>query len=175
MKSWLLAAVSSLLAVTSGCKSDRLQEPDPGGGGKPRPAAVGAGNPAPVGPRLRFEKATAGDVPALVKTARDRATAEQRAFLVYVGATWCEPCQRFHDAAQKGELDAELPPITFLEFDADVDTSRLRPAGYSATYIPLFAAANAEGRASGKFIEGGVKGQNAAREIVPRLKALLGI
>jgi hypothetical protein len=118
-------------------------------------------------------KAAGGEVAPLVKTERENAGKNQRSFLVYVGASWCEPCQRFHEAAAHGELDPELPAITLLEFDADNDTGRLRQAGYASTYIPLFAVPNADGRASGRFIEGGVKGQGAAREIVPRLTKLL--
>ena len=39
--------------------------------------------------------------------------------------------------------------------------------------IPLFALPGADGRASGKQIEGSVKGEAAVGEISPRLAALL--
>src|SRR6266404_5455034 len=39
-----------------------------------------------------------GDVPTTVKRELDRAQRDGRQLLIYVGATWCEPCQRFHRA-----------------------------------------------------------------------------
>jgi thiol-disulfide isomerase/thioredoxin len=38
------------------------------------------------------------DVAKVVREARAREAADGRTLLVYVGATWCEPCQRFHHA-----------------------------------------------------------------------------
>jgi hypothetical protein len=92
---------------------------------------------------------------------------------VYVGATWCEPCQRFHHAAERGELDAAFPTVTVLAFDLDRDRERLASAGYVSKYIPLFALPGPDGTASGKQIEGGVKGDGAVGNIVPRLKEML--
>jgi thiol-disulfide isomerase/thioredoxin len=92
---------------------------------------------------------------------------------VYVGAGWCEPCQRFHRAAESGELDALFPSLTMLEFDLDRDAQRLAAAGYSSKYIPLFALPTPDGKASGKQIAGAIKGENAVAYIAPRLKELL--
>ena len=96
-----------------------------------------------------------------------------RVILVYAGATWCEPCQRFHAAAQRGELDAELPNVTLLEYDVDVDGDRLFVAGYQSKYIPLFALPGADGRASGRYEQGSIKGDGAVRDLTPRLKRLI--
>ena len=90
-----------------------------------------------------------------------------------VGATWCEPCQRFHHAAERGELDAAFPTVTLLEFDLDRDHEGLASAGYVSKYIPLFALPGPDGKASGKAIEGGIKGDGAVGFIVPRLKEML--
>ncbi|MBC8072021.1 MAG: hypothetical protein IAG13_27105, partial [Deltaproteobacteria bacterium] len=77
-----------------------------------------------------FVRVTANErtVDALVREAETAAHGEQRRLLVYVGASWCEPCQRFHDAVAQGQLDRELAGIRFLEFDADVDTAALTAA-----------------------------------------------
>lgn len=94
--------------------------------------------------------------------------------LVYVGAIWCEPCQRFHRALEAGELDEALAGTQFIEFDADRDRAELRAAGYVSKYIPLFSVPDPAGRSSGLAIEGSVKGDAAVREnLVPRLLALL--
>lgn len=144
------------LALSMACKSD------------PAPLALDA---APSAPRLTFVTAPEGDVAMLVKN--ELARAEGTRVLVYVGASWCEPCRRFHETAQTGALDPMLPPIRFLEFDLDKDEERLRAAGYVAKYIPLFAVPQRDGRASGKQIAGSVKGAGAPAEITPRLRALL--
>ena len=93
--------------------------------------------------------------------------------VVYVGAGWCEPCVAFHDALRAGQLDVEFPGVRFLEFDLDRDKPRLVADGYSSRFVPLFAVPGPDGRASGKQIEGGVKGPGAAANLVARLKPLL--
>jgi len=94
--------------------------------------------------------------------------------LVYVGASWCEPCQRFHKALASGELDEALAGTKFLAFDVDHDRAELRSAGYASKYIPLFAVPDQSGHASELSIEGSIKGDSSVREdLVPRLLALL--
>lgn len=114
------------------------------------------------------------DVARWVKGEMGRAAREGREVLVYVGATWCEPCQRFHAAAAAGRLDASYPTLRLLEFDRDRDEERLRAAGYTSNYIPLFAVPGPDGRASGRQVEGSIKGEGAVDNIAPRLSELLG-
>lgn len=102
-----------------------------------------------------------------------QAKAEGRQVLVYVGATWCEPCRHFHEAANRGELDAAFPLLTLVEFDLDRDRERLMAAGYHFEYIPLFSIPAEDGRSKGKQISGSIKGPRAVSDITPRLKALL--
>jgi hypothetical protein len=127
---------------------------------------------APKG--IRFEHAAAGDdVNGIVKAARERAVANGRDLVVYVGAKWCEPCQRFHQAAERGELDADFPNLTILDFDADQDRERLLTAGYESKFLPFFVAPDANGRATDKRFEGSVKGDRAVFNITPRLRTIL--
>lgn len=117
--------------------------------------------------------APAGEVTALVRGELERARTDCRQLLVYVGAQWCEPCRRFHEAAAAGKLNRDFPTLRLYEFDNDRDHERLVAAGYSSRLIPLFAAPAPDGRASGRFMEGSIKGDGAVSEIVPRLRALL--
>jgi thiol-disulfide isomerase/thioredoxin len=114
-----------------------------------------------------------GEVPDIVRAELARASRDGKQLLVYVGATWCEPCRRFHQAAAEHKLDAAFPTLRLLEFDNDRDGERLAMAGYVSRYIPLFARPNSDGRSSGRQIEGSVKGDGAVGEIAPRLKTLL--
>ncbi len=122
---------------------------------------------------IRFVKAEAGEVSQVVRAEREKAAADGRDLIVYVGAKWCEPCQRFHHAAQRGELDVEFPNLTILEFDLDEDRDRVVAAGYSSKMIPLFVTPGPDGRASSLRFEGGVKGERAVSNITPRLRKLL--
>jgi thiol-disulfide isomerase/thioredoxin len=154
------SAALGLLAVVAAaaCKTD----PPPPSSSSPSPAQV------------RVVAAPGeGTVEPLVRDAMAAAAAEKRVLVVYVGATWCEPCQRFHRAAERRELDAAFPTLTLLEFDLDRDGERLRAAGYESKYVPLFALPAADGKASGKQMEGSIKGEGAVAEITPRLQALL--
>jgi thiol-disulfide isomerase/thioredoxin len=131
--------------------------------------------PAPaVTAHMRVTQApAAGAVAAIVRDALSSAGTEKRTLVVYVGADWCEPCQKFHRAAESGELDTVFPSLTILEFDLDRDAKRLAAAGYVSRYVPLFALPKQDGTASGKQIEGVTKGEGVVAYIAPRLKELL--
>ena len=132
---------------------------------------AGCGSERPRG--VEMVPAAPGDVATIVKGALDSAAHDHRQLLVYVGATWCEPCRHFHEAAAAHALDRDFPSLRLLEFDDDKDGQRLALAGYVGHYIPMFVRPRADGRSSGKQIEGSVKGDGAVNEIVPRLKTLL--
>jgi hypothetical protein len=117
--------------------------------------------------------APSADVEPVVVRELGRARADHKQLLVYVGASWCEPCTRFHDAAARGELDQAFPDLRLLVFDADRDRDALVRAGYTSELIPLFAAPADDGTASGRRIQGGIKGDGAVAQIAPRLRALL--
>jgi thiol-disulfide isomerase/thioredoxin len=114
------------------------------------------------------------DTAAVVRRELARAKADGRRLLVYVGATWCEPCERFHNAAKAGELDAAFPGLRLIEFDLDRDRDRLKKAGYGSKMIPLFAIPREDGTGSGAQIEGGLKGDQAVENLTGRLLRLLG-
>lgn len=117
--------------------------------------------------------ADSADVAAAVQRELARAKDDGRDLIVYVGAKWCEPCERFHDAALAGKLDEAFPKLRLIEFDADRDGEALARAGYASKMIPLFAVPRADGTASGEQIEGSVKGEGAVRNISPRLASLV--
>ncbi len=137
-------------------------------------ALAGCVKRAPEPQHVELVAAPPGEVAAVVRGELARARADRRDLLVYEGASWCEPCQRFHRAAAAGQLDRDFPSLRLLEFDADNDSERLAAAGYQSRLIPLFALPLPDGRSSGKQIEGSIKGDGAVAEIAPRLRALIG-
>ncbi len=114
-----------------------------------------------------------GDVIDIVKSEQTRAAADKRTLLVYVGASWCEPCRYFHAAIDDGTLDDDLAGVRLLEFDLDRDKDRLVAAGYRSRLIPLFVAPGPDGRAGPRRTEGGVKGPAAVENLRERLVALV--
>lgn len=124
--------------------------------------------------RIEWIKAPPGeDAASVVKRELERAHNDKKRLLVYVGAPWCEPCNRFHDAAEAGQLDGVFPNLRLVEFNLDVDADRLNRAGYASKMIPLFAIPTENGLGSGKQIEGSVKGEAAVQNLRSRLKPLL--
>jgi hypothetical protein len=113
------------------------------------------------------------DVAGAVAAELVTATRDHKHLVVYVGASWCEPCRYFHDAAVAGALDTELGDVRLVAFDLDRDGEALRAAGYASAMIPLFAIPRSDGHASGEQIAGSIKGSGAARQIAPRLRALV--
>jgi thiol-disulfide isomerase/thioredoxin len=109
-----------------------------------------------------------------VATALKEGRRTRHGVLVYVGATWCEPCQQFHHAVDKGELDELLSGVRLIEFDLDVDRDALTRAGYKSDLIPLFALPNDDGTGSDRRIQGSIKGASAVQQnLEPRLRAFL--
>ena len=135
------------------------------------PAPVPAAAPAP--PEIELARGAGRSVDEVVRDGLARAEVDGRQLVVYVGAEWCEPCKRFHDAVVAGRLDADLPGVRFLEFDREVDEQGLVEAGYASRLIPLFVVPDAQGRGTDRRHEGGVKGDGAVDFILPRLKRIL--
>ena len=117
--------------------------------------------------------APAGDVKDAVFTAMIDAKKEGRRLIVYVGASWCEPCEVFLGALREGGLPPSLADLRVLKFDSDVDADRLSRAGYGGQMIPRFVAPNEDGTGSARRFEGAIKGPEAIGSIVPRLEAIL--
>jgi hypothetical protein len=166
MKFALFGVLSALLfAGAAGCKRDTPPEEK-----APPPVAEAKRPELPVD---LVPAPPAGDVQEIVRRELARAKNDGHRLLVYVGATWCEPCQRFHQAARTGQVDTLFPGLRLIEFDLDRDQARLEAAGYKSKLIPLFALPREDGTASGEQIEGSIKGPGAIEQIAPRLKALL--
>lgn len=130
----------------------------------------------PIAPERRVrvvEAPRAGEVAAIMNARMAAEAKSDRPVLLYVGASWCEPCERFHRAADAGELDDALGDVTFVAFDLDRDRDRLRRAGYAPSFVPHFHLPNADGTASSEMTEGSVKGSRGVDVVVPRIRALL--
>lgn len=121
-------------------------------------------------------EAGAGAVDQVVLAAMADARRDSRQLVVYVSATWCQPCEHFQHALRGGELDSYFPSLRLLKFDFDRDGRRLATAGYAAELLPSFVMPGPDGRGTDRRIEGATKdADTVARSIGPRLQRLLGV
>ena len=128
----------------------------------------------PSGGRVEIIAAPAtGDIAPYIASEVSRGARDRVPVLVYVGATWCEPCRDFHAAAMAGKLDAALGPLRLVEYDLDRDESQLAAIGYTSKLVPLFARPAADGKATGTQIEGVKKGRDYVEQLTPRVRSLL--
>lgn len=162
-----LLVLVMLLVGGPACSADA-----PATGSTPRSGSAAEGTAA-TRSRPSFVPAGEGDAEAVVRQALDAAAAERDRVVVYVGASWCEPCEAFHHAVERGELDDALAGVRFVEFDSDRDGGRLQAAGYGGRLIPRFVVPEADGRGSEQRMEGGIKGDGAVEHIMARLRPLL--
>lgn len=114
-----------------------------------------------------------GPVRDLVASAQRLAAKEGRRIVVYVGATWCEPCKYFLESVKAGSLPDNFADLRFLKFDNDADKQRLEASGYGGRMIPRFVIPAADGTGTPKRFEGSTKGPQAMDNIVPRLQSIL--
>jgi hypothetical protein len=165
-------ALLSLSVLLVACQSGRA----PGDEKRPTTGVAQPANPQRNGSRPIFVRGPTNGNPVAPFVAHEVAEAQKGHWnvLVYVGATWCEPCQRFHAAATAGEFDEILPGAHIVEFDLDADKDALAAAGYSSKLIPLFCVPKVDGTASDRRIEGSIKGTEAVgQNLIPRLRAFL--
>lgn len=138
-----------------------------------RDAAPNAARDAASARRPELVPAAAGELDLVVREALAQAQRDGRRLVVYVGASWCEPCTAFHEAVERGELDEPLAGVRFVELDADQDRARMQAAGYDGRYIPRFVLPLPDGRGSEQRMEGGIKGPGAVANLMERLEPLL--
>ena len=169
-----LALISIALLTLLGCSHN----PDPtkrnAGASAVSPAASTGSATSTAPPSFLHYSGQGAAIEPWVQEQVELADAAHVRVLVYVGASWCEPCQRFHQAVEHGELNGTLNGLRFLEFDQDRDAPALKAAGYVYQYIPVLALPDPDGRNHGRMISGSIKGPKAVQEnLVPRLQALL--
>lgn len=123
--------------------------------------------------RAQLVNASSGPVAEVVQAAQRTAAEDERTLIVYVGASWCEPCQVFIEGVASGGLPVSLGHLRILKFDSDADEGRLAEANYGGEMIPRFVKPGPEGLGSAARFEGSVRGPAALQNIVPRLEALI--
>lgn len=163
-------ALCAVVACNPGTKPVISQEGTAtGSSNSPPPASSPAPSKSP-GEKLSVVTAAAdGDALSTIRTERLKAKADGRVLVVFVSASWCEPCKRMKEEIHAGRLDAQLGKTTLLAFDADKDGDRLGSAGYKYSFIPFVALPGADGHPV-ESVEAKGKGSNAWRELLGKLE-----
>jgi thiol-disulfide isomerase/thioredoxin len=159
VKCLVALALLSLAACHSSAEPERSSAAQPSAVPASKPEIVAGPTAQPVGPFV------------VSQIAKARGAHEQ--VVVYVGAKWCEPCQRFHAALVAGQLDSELAGVRFITYDLDESGAELKTAGYTSQMIPLFDLPGPDGRGTARKISGSIHGPGAVDEIMPRLLRLI--
>lgn len=110
------------------------------------------------------------DALSAIRTERLKAKADGRVLVVYVSATWCEPCKKLKEEIEAGRLDNRYGKTTLLAFDADKDVDRLGAAGYTFKFVPYVALPGADGRPA-ESQEATGHGKDAWKELLGNLDA----
>ena len=130
--------------------------------------------PPQIDPQAKVAFLTPQDGEVAPQLAKRLAEVKDRKLLVYASAPWCEPCRRFHEAVDRGDLTGKLGNVDLMAFDAEYDAERLLMSGYEQRMIPAFHLPGPDGRSVNRHIEGGVSGEGAVGDLVPRILSLLG-
>ena len=150
-----------LALLLCACRKDSAQQTAPQD--KMRVASTAKGVP-----ELRAVSLLPGtDAAVMIEASAAQAAQEGKKLVVYIGATWCEPCLAWHDAVAQGKA-GPLPAVQFLEFDLDKDGETLARAGYATRMVPYFARPGRDGRASSVQFAGVRKGGDYVAEIRAR-------
>lgn len=131
----------------------------------------GSATPAKTGGKIVvLPAAQDSDALSAIRTERLKAKAEGRVLVVYVSATWCDPCKKLKEEIEAGRLDDRYGKTTLLAFDADKDIDRLGAAGYTFKYVPYVALPGADGRLA-ESQEATGHGKDAWKELLGKLDA----
>lgn len=171
------ALFGGILLAACAAPPDATKDSAPSAGKAPEARSASSAAAARSGPKPQLV-----EVPADITSGREyvkeqitRAESEGLTLVLYVGASWCEPCQRFHDAVLAGSLDAQLAGVRFLVFDHDAHEAVLGASDLRcrSRLIPLFARPNDDGTCGAQLVEGGIKGAGAVDFIMPKLAKIL--
>ncbi len=165
----LRAACALALVLSTSCNGGGHSTPTPD------PSPTHAPGNARSAAQVEWVKIPAGKDPSnFVVSEMARALGDKKKLVLFVGASWCEPCRHFHEAAESHALDAAFGDVRFIDLDHDEDAAALSALWCDSKLIPLFALPSTDGRCSDRRVEGGIKGDGAVAYLAPRLRTLLG-
>jgi hypothetical protein len=86
--------------------------------------------------------------------------------VVYFHASWCPPCNLFDKSQDAPEIVAALDGVYLVRLDLDDWHDKLKGTGYEPKKIPAFYLAAADGKPTGKMIDGDKWGKTATAALM---------
>ena len=183
-----LAALAAL-ALIAACDAPPIAK-DPPPVASPRPperadpplisppivtAAPSASATPPAAPRFALVvlSPTQGDLLPLLRDHGDRARARGLVPVVEFHADWCPPCRTFDASMRAPEITEALEGTYLVKLDMDDWHDKLKGTGFAPRSIPSFYFITAEGRPTGKMLDGDKWGKASAARMGAALKAFL--
>jgi hypothetical protein len=114
---------------------------------------------------------TDGPLPAALQREAGKATQQHLKPFVYIGATWCAPCNAIKHNLDKPIMIDAFKGTYIMKLDFDAWEDKLPGAGLQHEAVPVFFALDASGKPTGRMIDGGAWGNDTPENIAPALKA----
>lgn len=159
-----VAAAGVTLLLASGCDSKAASEASPEPSRSAAMTAEKASSWVKVG--------SGGEaLQSRLKAEVGKAAERRQKPILYIGATWCEPCAALKKYKSDPRMAEAFEGTYVIELDLDDwKLDELKALGLRAGVVPVFHALGADGRASGKTIDGGAWGDNIPENMAPPLK-----
>lgn len=90
--------------------------------------------------------------------------------VLYLGATWCQPCVAYERALFHPEMVAAHANVLLVKADFDRHGSALEAAGFVASGVPFWCHLDREGGNSGRCITGAAWGEDTPENMAPVLR-----
>jgi thiol-disulfide isomerase/thioredoxin len=166
--SWALAAVAALGCSRESAPGPELKEPDrpitpardvprpPPSAPDPLPASAPAPPPPPPPPSFLLTELapTQGDLTPLLLAQVDRARTKQLRPVIEFYADWCPPCRAFQDNLEDPRMKEALKGTFLVKLNLDDWHDKLPGTGFVVRSIPAFFLVGADGRPTGKMLDG---------------------
>lgn len=112
-----------------------------------------------------------GDLPTLLT--RELATAKERNLKPFIElrAEWCGPCKQLEGSMGDARMKDAFAGTYLISVDIDEWGDALEPLGFETGSIPVFYELNAQGKPTGRSINGGAWEENIPQNMAPPLKA----
>ena len=129
----------------------------------PPVASSASAVPAPAPPKLTLIELapTQGDLTPLLRDEAKRAKDEGLIAVVEFYADWCAPCRVFQQNIRAPEIATPLAGVRLVKLNLDDWHDKLRGTGFAPRTIPSFYFFGADGRPSGKLLDGDKWGKSS--------------
>ena len=109
--------------------------------------------------------------PLLPILRKESAAATQKGLTpyAYLSATWCGPCQTLKHSLGDARMVEAFKGTYLIKLDVDAWEKELQGAGLDASAIPVFIELDANGRPTGRRIDGSAWDKDTVENMAPAL------